>query len=176
MKKQGIVKRAVKKVADVPSYMDTASIRYTWNSMRRAVGQLCRPRQSSIHESFEEALLRLNLTEADVQLRTKEFSRLAIIFMLMAAASFIYSIYNAAVGSISGFLLGFVVTLIVLCRAIYFHFWLFQLKHRKLGCSLKEWFNSSISGGVKPPKPVDETPSTEHSSDITDTTHNPPTP
>lgn len=170
MKKQGIVKRAVKKVADIPTFMDTDSIRYTWNSIRRSAAHLCTPRRASIEESFEEALVRLNLTEDDVQSRIKEFSRLAMIFMIMAVLSFIYSTYNAAMGSISGFLLGFIVTLIVLCRVFYFHFWLFQLKQRKLGCSVKEWLNSNLAEKDVPTEKINiakTTAPTDHASDPT---------
>jgi len=35
-------------------------------------------------------------------------------------------------------------TLYVLTQAFRYHFWLFQLRNRKLGCTLSEWWNARV--------------------------------
>ncbi len=146
MKKPGVIKRTVKSVADVPTLLDTEFLTASWYSIRNMIGKLFTPKSGGYQESFEEALVRLQLTEEDLKHRIREFGRLAFIFVSMAILSFIYTIYLCATEGGWGVILGFVITLFLLTRAFYFHFWLFQIKNRKLGCTIKEWLNSTVTG------------------------------
>jgi len=42
------------------------------------------------------------------------------------------------------FLTSLAITSLCLNNYFRYSFWLFQMKHRKLGCSFKEWFNNKI--------------------------------
>lgn len=99
------------------------------------------PDQPDHTETFAEALVRLNITEEQLLQRKKEFFVLMILFLLIATAIFIYSIYiTFAHKNIIGFIMGFAVTVYALTLTFRYHFWIYQIKHRKLGCSLREWF------------------------------------
>ncbi len=92
-------------------------------------------------ETFEEAMKRLNLTEADLKARITEFTKLMIIYMLVAALIFAYCLYIVFVHkNVLGFFMGFFITIYALTFAFRYHFWIYQIKHRKLGCSIREWF------------------------------------
>lgn len=106
------------------------------------IGQsLVTPQQANYTETFEEALVRLNITEEQIQLRKKEFTRLMIIYLVIASIIFIYSIYIAyKYKNVMGFIMGFALTLFALTHAFRYHFWIYQIKHRKLGCTLRDWF------------------------------------
>lgn len=94
-------------------------------------------------ETFEEALQRLKITEEDLNQRKKEFRRLVIIYLLLSILLLAYSIYILIFNNnFGGFAIAFALTLYTIINAFKFHFWLFQIRKRKLGCTIKEWFNS----------------------------------
>ena len=51
------------------------------------------PEQPNNAETFEEALVRLNITEEQLLQRKKDFLALMILFLLIATAIFIFSIF-----------------------------------------------------------------------------------
>src|SRR5687768_14450979 len=63
------------------------------NALKTTVVTLLSPQKASRKETFEEALVRLNLTEEDIQKRTQEFKRLLTIFGLLGILIAIYLIY-----------------------------------------------------------------------------------
>lgn len=146
MKKKGFIRSTISQVTDVPTWVDFGFLQASWVSLRRMTGKLLTPRKAQHIESFEDAMNRLELSETDITNRTKEFSRLVMIFMGLAFMVFIYTLYLAATGDLRSTLFGFVVTLLILVRAFHYHFWLFQVKSRKLGCTLREWLDSTITG------------------------------
>ena len=99
------------------------------------------PAQSEHVETFEEAMVRLQLTEDDLKQRQIEFKRLLIIYLCVAVLIFCYSVWIAyAYRNFYGFCIGFSLTIYVLTQAFRYHFWLFQIKNKKLGCTLRDWF------------------------------------
>ena len=88
MKRKGIIRRTIKIVADVPRLMDSEFLQYSWISIRRAAGILCTPSQATIQETFEESMIRLNLTEEMIEARIRQFSRLSFIFIVMSLFGF----------------------------------------------------------------------------------------
>lgn len=93
-------------------------------------------------ETFEQAMLRLNLTEEDLKLRKQEFFRLFIIALISSLLLFIYTVFiTIKYQTIYGLILGFSVTFLGLANTFKYHFWLKQLNKRKLGLTLKEWLD-----------------------------------
>ena len=104
------------------------------------------PQQSTKSESFEAAKKRLNLTDEDLLIRQKGLLRVSILMVICAAFVFAYSIYHLYYYSIKGGLVSLVVMFLALTLAFRYHFWYFQIKERKLGCSINEWFKQCIMG------------------------------
>jgi intracellular multiplication protein IcmV len=126
--------------------------RLAWNQAARA-GRFVRstatslfvPAQATLTESFEEALVRLYLTENDINNRIKSFHRLFIIFLLASFCLFAYAIFMLWVEqSYRVALACFGLTAFLIGQAFRYHFWLFQMKRRKLGCSFKEWMKEGV--------------------------------
>ncbi|HSX19556.1 MAG TPA: type IVB secretion system protein IcmV [Gammaproteobacteria bacterium] len=125
----------------VDKWMGLQQLKSSSKDMIKMGQAIFTPEQADYEETFEEALRRLNLTEEQLQERRKEFMRLFIVYILLAIAIFSYSIYIAfAFKNIMGFIMGFGVTVFALVNAFRYHFWLYQIKHRKLGCTIREWF------------------------------------
>ncbi len=98
-----------------------------------------RPRAERI-ETFEEALVRLSLTEEDVKERYRDYQHLFYLFSFVASGLFFYSFYMLFLGFFNGFILSLAVCLLAALQAFKRHFWMFQVKKRKLGCTLLEWW------------------------------------
>jgi intracellular multiplication protein IcmV len=97
-------------------------------------------------ETFEEARTRLGVSEEELQSKIAIYFRFAVFFLIFSLSMFVYAMYCfwqlhylagfMSIG-ISSTLLGF---------AFKYHFWFFQFKQRKLGCSLNEWFYCGLLG------------------------------
>jgi intracellular multiplication protein IcmV len=102
------------------------------------------PKKATSAETFEEAMQRLELSEEDLVERKKEFTRLCYFFVALALVIVLYALYLAFQRNMTPSLIAFCLALYALSQALRFHFWLFQLRNRKLGCTVKEWMNSEI--------------------------------
>lgn len=96
-------------------------------------------------ETFEEAVIRMHLTEDDLVRRKKEFLSIAFLFVFLALGLLFYGLYWAMNLIISATLISFCLCAFCLSQAFRFHFWYFQVKNRKLGCTVQEWFNSKLA-------------------------------
>lgn len=96
-------------------------------------------------EKFEDACRRLNLTSGILLQRQKHFLRYAIFFVCLSFALFAYGIYLLIFG---GFFMAFLICLSLTCVSLSLafreHFWYIQIRHRRLGISLKDWFKLSL--------------------------------
>lgn len=113
----------------------------TTNDYKRIVLDMATPDSPEYSETFEEALERLGLTEADLAARKKEFTRLFVFFIVLSLCIIGYGLYMAVQGSMIPAIIAFCISIYSLSQAFRFHFWLFQIKYRKLGCTVKEWMN-----------------------------------
>lgn len=104
------------------------------------------PQEATVTESFEDAMKRLNLNEADLLAKQKALYRLSIVMLVAASAILIYSGYQLFYGSFKATLISLVVLMIALVLAFRYHFWYFQIKNRKLGCTFDEWYKKVILG------------------------------
>ena len=94
-------------------------------------------------ESYDEAVERLKITDVDLYQRKREFTYMMILYLFVAVAVFIYGVIISIGGNFMGFCMSLGVTVYALCHAFKYHFWIFQIKQKKLGCSLQDWLNSN---------------------------------
>ena len=91
-------------------------------------------------ETFEEAMERLGLTEADVKTSFVRYRWYALMFLSLAFISFVYAFYLLfGHHTIIGCILGIAVNGLFLSQAFKYDFWALQLKLRKLGLTWTEW-------------------------------------
>jgi intracellular multiplication protein IcmV len=125
----------------VTKWLDYDFLKRSTNKIMSIARSAFSPEQAERTETFEQAMERLNLTENELQQRLTEFSRLLVIYIFIAIAIFTYSVWIVFTHkNIMGFFMGFCITIFALSHAFRYHFWIYQIKHRKLGCSLREWF------------------------------------
>ncbi len=95
-------------------------------------------------ESFDEAVKRLNLSEYNLKNRYNACRNTFVVFLIFAALLAIYTLYLLFHGVFLGAILALAVTALVSVHAFKYHFWMFQIKNRKLGCSFDEWKSNKI--------------------------------
>lgn len=103
------------------------------------------PATPKITEHFEDAMQRMGLTEEDLKAQYHAYLRLCAFYALIFLGVLFYTVYMAWKGHFIGTLMALCLSLWVASFCFRYHYWSFQIKHRKLGCTLKEWFNSEIS-------------------------------
>jgi intracellular multiplication protein IcmV len=109
----------------------------TWDLVR----DVFIPAKPEHEESFAEAMQRLNVSEADL-VNLQRLHRYYIgLFLTLGAALLILFFYWLTHASFSGAVLSLAVSGLFFSQAFKYHFQLFQIKHRKLGCTFKEWRN-----------------------------------
>lgn len=104
------------------------------------------PADNEVNESFATAQARLNLSNADLIIKQKSLLRLSFIMLGAAILLFIYAIYHLLLANFLAFGLSLVVMLVALTLAFRYHFWSYQIKIRKLGCTIHEWFKQGLMG------------------------------
>ena len=96
--------------------------------------------------SFEAAVKEMKLTDEALKSRALGLYRLSLLMCVIAGLIAVYCIYHIYLGNIAAALLSLIVMMISLALACRYHFWYFQIKKRKLGCTLKEWYQEGLLG------------------------------
>ena len=97
-------------------------------------------------ESFKTAKESLKLTDEDLMIRQKALFRLSIFMATIAFLILSYSIYHFLYGTWRAGFLSLVIMSIALALSFRYHFWYYQIKNHKLGCSVHEWFRKGLLG------------------------------
>jgi intracellular multiplication protein IcmV len=91
-------------------------------------------------ETFKAATKRLELETRDLEITYNAYLTYAYLFLSLSLFSFTYGIYLILYhGTFLGLVLTLAVTGLFISQAFKYHFWAFQIKKAKLGCTFKEW-------------------------------------
>ncbi|HSW69045.1 MAG TPA: type IVB secretion system protein IcmV [Gammaproteobacteria bacterium] len=106
------------------------------------IKNLYSPPQAGTPETFENASSRFKLTDTQLAAISKNFRMYTIIFVSCAVLTFLFSFYLLFThGTFAGFVIGISTTAVFLAYAFRYSFWRFEITHRKLGCTFKEWWS-----------------------------------
>jgi intracellular multiplication protein IcmV len=94
-------------------------------------------------ETFEQAMARYQLTEDDLRERKKMFQIQLLIYTLGSILMAVYTFYLVKEGYWMSMTFSLALLIYLIVSALKSHFWIFQIKQRKLGCTLQEWLNAS---------------------------------
>jgi intracellular multiplication protein IcmV len=98
-------------------------------------------------ESFAKVAAKFDVDEKALQAKALGLKRLSYSLVIMALFLFLYCLYQLFFGSLKSAVISLVEMGIALVLAFRYHFWHFQIQQRKLGCSVKDWFKNSFTGG-----------------------------
>ena len=103
------------------------------------------------HETFEEARVRLKVTEEDLQSRSKQLVLYAGIYMVIALLFVVYGIFLIGWTDYWAAIAMIILSVAMGLLAYREHFRHFQIVQRRLGCTFKEWLRFYIRNEKKQP-------------------------
>ncbi|KTD12994.1 type IVB secretion system protein IcmV [Legionella jamestowniensis] len=136
----------IKRIFNVRAWIDFDRVRAFTAYLAAGFQKMFIPQQTEAGESFEAAVARMNLSEQELQAKQIALYRLSLLMCLVAVGIFAYSIYHLYYGSYRAVIVSLVLVLVALVLAFRYHFWYFQIKERKLGCSIREWYREGLKG------------------------------
>jgi hypothetical protein len=95
-------------------------------------------------QDFETVLKQLNVSEEELKKRAAMYLKRSILFLGIGLLGLIYAVYVFYRGYISGGILTLLLTGIFFMQAFSMSLYYVQIKRRKLGFSVTEWFGSLV--------------------------------
>lgn len=134
-------KRRVKSLFNLTGWVGLNSIKEHGSLIRSLFSNvMARPKASSEKmRTFDEAVEKFNLTEADLAAREKHFMQMSYIYGIILILGVSYWLYLGFAGKWSAFVMMFSFNFMIFSFFFRESFWLMQLKQRKLGMSFKDW-------------------------------------
>lgn len=136
-------------VFNVRSWIDYDRLRsftaYLWGGIKKIfVPQKVKVVDTSAN--FADMVASLNLSDEDLKSREKGLYRSSLVMGSAAAIIFLYALYNMISGNIRATIVSLVITLLALVLGFRYHFWYYQIKEKKLGCTFREWYKRGLLG------------------------------
>jgi intracellular multiplication protein IcmV len=129
------------------------SLKINTRFIKDSLRELFIPREPTLRETFEEAKIRLNLTEENIQNTARRYTYFTLFFVLIGICTFSFGMYLLLhKGLFGGFMLALSAASLFFVQAFRYNFWNFQIKNRKLGCTLKEWWQGKPDVDQDSPK------------------------
>lgn len=146
----GIIRTAFrgffKPMVDIPAWVGLKYLRNTTSILLGYCKNLfvikSRPKGK---ENFSDVVKRMYLTEDDLEKRAQQFIYQVYIYLFAMLGTLIYAFYLLFLTHIVAGCLVILLAGFFLLKACSVHFWYFQIKERKLNCSLREWLHGSCS-------------------------------
>lgn len=148
-RRQPQIIRIITQIFNVRKWLDWERVKGGTLYLKNGISRLFLPQQNAEAESFDDAMKELNLDEESLLVKQKSLFRLSIIMVSAAVLILAYAVYMLFLGSIKAFFVSLVVAMLGIILAYRYHFWYFQIKQRKLGCSFNEWYRQGLLGGKK---------------------------
>lgn len=126
----------------VSQWIDYDNLKGNANYLIELFKSLYRIKPVEYVENFEDAVERLDMTPLDIAEQIKRYSLLTYMYLLLAATFCLYSIYVGITGNFMGACMSAALSLYAVSLAFRYHFWCFQLKRQKLGCTVQEWLQN----------------------------------
>lgn len=102
------------------------------------------PMKQQEKASFETEKSRLNLTDDELSAKQRSLFRLSILMLCVAVIVFFYALYQFLYGTILGAIPSCTIFGVALALSFRYHFWYYQIKERKLGCTFEDWRKRNV--------------------------------
>lgn len=95
--------------------------------------------------SFEEAMKKYGMTEADVRKSMNGHLQTAIVCLVFSVGAFVWMFYLLFIGMILSSVVSLSLSALMAAYGFREHFHYFQMKQRRLTCTVNEWVSSFFS-------------------------------
>lgn len=149
MKRPSVIKRVAKSAVDVPSWIGWEMVVSQTLYLKNTITSLfsTTPDTEEPPEEFTQATERLNLNEEDLKTRAQQYLVMTLIYLVSAILIFAYGIWHLFDDGYLGSAVALAIVIYLLAQAFSNHFWYFQIKHRRLGCTFRDWLKGTFTGG-----------------------------
>jgi intracellular multiplication protein IcmV len=131
---------------NISQWSDYERIKNSTDYLGSAVRRYFVPKKTQYSETFDEAVQRMGLSEEDLAIKAAALFKLSMVMLIISLCVFAYFILQLFSGTWRSVLISSVVMLLPMALAFRYHFLHFQIKHRKLGCSFREWARQTFKG------------------------------
>lgn len=95
-------------------------------------------------ESFKKVQSRLHLTDEELKIQQRSLFRLSMLMCAFGLFMLGYTVYQCFNGYFFAIILSLIISCLAFAFAFRYHFWYFQISQKKLGCSVRAWFNQGL--------------------------------
>lgn len=138
--------RVFSRIFNIRTWFDWERIKILTLALYNDAKAMFIPQKNKKDESFESAVTKLKISDIELLAKQKALYRLSLVMTLAACLILVYTGYQLFYGSFKAVIVSLVVMMLALVLAFRYHFWYFQIKSRKLGCTLYEWFRQGLLG------------------------------
>lgn len=139
----------IRKVFNVRAWCDYDRMKIITGYVLNAFKQLFIPDKKNpknARKNFKNAVSEMRLSKTELNSQQKSLYRLALLMCFLALLLGSYGFYHLFAGAYRAFFVSIVLTALALVLAFRYHYWYFQIKEQKLGCSFKEWYQKGLLG------------------------------
>lgn len=135
-----VVKVSRKTFINPSAWFNYDNFRYFNQTLRDILSTLFRVPKPEKQETFENAMVRLNLTEADVRNIAQNYRIYAYMFLAIGIVVVLYAFYLLfRYHNLIALILGLAAAGLFFAQSFKYDFWSLQMRKRKLGLTYKDW-------------------------------------
>lgn len=148
--KKSVVGKFFKSFVDVKAWVSYAEIKTNAKSTYGLFARFFSNKTNKViyKETFEEAVLRLNLTEEQINTRKKIFLYSALIYLFLALALIAYVLYLTIHSHLLLATFTLILTAFIVVLAYREHLWYLQMAKRRLNCNFAEWMRFMVGRSI----------------------------
>lgn len=138
------ISKTLSRIFKVRYWTDYDRNKNFFTAMLATAKRFLMPTTSETVETFDEACLRLKLTDDMLLTQKKSLFRLSILMACFGCGLFIYACYQLFCSAFLATLVSLAVMAFAFVLGFRYHFLYFQIEQKKLGCSLHTWFHQGL--------------------------------
>ena len=146
MKVTRYIGKKLKFMVDFPSWMSWHEVRGHGSNIYQVALAAFTPQAKTRHESFEQAMARMKITETKLQQRARHILMTMVVYVAALLALLAYVMVLFGKGHLAAGLLGCAVMSVPAILVYRESFYYMQIKQRRLGCTFKDWL-AWVKGG-----------------------------
>ena len=145
---RSFVKNTVKANTNVKGWSSWDAVKGNAKVVGRFIDDLKAPdaKVPPVAITFDEAMKKYGMTQADVSKSMRTHLQTAWVCLVFSIAAFVWMFYLFYIGMFLSGLVSLSLSTLMAAYGFREHFNYFQMKRRKLNCTINEWVSSFLSG------------------------------
>lgn len=138
------LKKKTKRFFDIPRWIGAEHIGSQFRNIRALMHALTTTPTPEREETYEEAMVRMNLSAEDMDKRKQTLFIMSMVYVALGSLVIAYAIFLFCHEKWMATVMCIPITSVLFSFAFREHFWYIQLKHKRLGFTFKEWWKALL--------------------------------